>query len=78
MVKHLPANTEVMRDACSISESGISPGGGNANPFQYFCLENSMERGVWYANLWGQKQSDMTEQLSTTNAKKHNYQEAGV
>ena len=25
------------------------PGGRNGNPFQYSCLENSMDRGVWQA-----------------------------
>ena len=35
VVKNPPANTEVMRDACSISESGRSPGGGNGNPLQF-------------------------------------------
>ena len=24
-----------------------SSGGGNGNPFQYSCLENSMDRGAW-------------------------------
>ena len=27
-------------------ELGISPGGGNDNPLQYSCLENSMDRGA--------------------------------
>ena len=30
-------------------ESGRSPGGGNVNPFQYFFLENSMDRLAWQA-----------------------------
>ena len=34
-------------DVDSISESGRSPGGGNGNPLQYSCLENSMDRGAW-------------------------------
>ena len=29
--------------------SGRSPGEGNGNPPQYFCLENSMHRGAWQA-----------------------------
>ena len=29
-------------DRGSISGSGKSPGGGNGNPFQYFCLKNPM------------------------------------
>ena len=28
---------------------GRSPGGGNGNPLQYICLENSMDRGAWQA-----------------------------
>ena len=31
------------------SWSGRSPGGGNANPLQYSCLENPMDRGAWWA-----------------------------
>jgi hypothetical protein len=37
---------------------------------QYFCLENSMDRGAWKATvawwLWGHKESDMTERLNWT------------
>ena len=33
-------------DPGSIPELGGSPGEGNGNPFQYFCLENSMDRGL--------------------------------
>ena len=32
-----------------IPESGRSPGEGNDNPFQYPRLENSMDRGDWWA-----------------------------
>ena len=31
--------------------SGRSPGGGNGNPLQYSCLENSMDRGTWQATV---------------------------
>ena len=31
----------------SMPGSGRSPGEGNGNPFQYSCLENSMDRGAW-------------------------------
>ena len=31
------------RDPGSIPGSGRSPGGGNGNPLQYSCLENSMD-----------------------------------
>ena len=30
-----------------------SPGEGNGNPFQYSCLENSMDRGAWRATVYG-------------------------
>ena len=30
-----------------------SPGEGNGNPFQYSCLENSMDRGAWWATVHG-------------------------
>ena len=40
-------------DACSIPESGRCLGEGNGNPLQYFCLENSMDRGAWWATVHG-------------------------
>ena len=46
MIKNLPANA---RDAGLIPRSGRSPGEGNGNPLQYSCLENSMDRGAWWA-----------------------------
>ena len=34
-------------DPGSIPRSGRSPGEGNGNPLQYYCLENPMDRGAW-------------------------------
>ena len=34
-------------DTGSIPGSGRSPGEGNGNPLQYYCLENPMDRGAW-------------------------------
>ena len=34
-----------------IPGSGSSPGEGNSNPFQYSCLENSMDKGVWQVTV---------------------------
>ena len=34
-------------DMGSNPRSGRSPGEGSGNPFQYSCLENSMDRGAW-------------------------------
>ena len=41
------------RDPVLIPGSGRSPGEGNSKPFQYSCLENSMERGAWWATGHG-------------------------
>ena len=40
-------------DLGSIPELGRSPGKGNSYPLQYSCLENSMDRGAWWATLHG-------------------------
>ena len=36
-----------------IARSGRSPGEGNGNPLQYFFLENSKDRGDWWATVHG-------------------------
>ena len=36
-------------DVGLIPRSGRSPGEGDGNPLQYLCLENSMDRGAWWA-----------------------------
>ena len=46
-VKNLPANAGVGLN----SGLGISPRVGNGNPLQYSCLENSMDRGAWWATV---------------------------
>ena len=53
MVKKLPASTGDTGDRGSIPGSGRSHGGGNGNPLQYSCLENSMGRGAWQATVHG-------------------------
>ena len=50
MVKNLPANAG---NIGPIPGSGRSPGEGNDNPLQYSCLENSMDRGAWWATVHG-------------------------
>ena len=37
----------------SILRLGRSPGGGHGNPLQCSCLENSMDRGAWWAMVHG-------------------------
>jgi len=40
-------------DLSSIPGSGRSPGEGNGYPIQYPCLENSIDRGAWWAIVHG-------------------------
>ena len=70
VVKNLPFN---VGDVDLIPGSGRSPGEGNGNPFQYSCLGNPMDRGVWWATVHGVTESDTTEQLSTH---RHTYNSA--
>ena len=55
----LPGSSDGKESACnagdlgSIPGLGRFPGGGNGNPFQYSCLENSMDRGAWRATVHG-------------------------
>ena len=50
VVKNLLADA---RDKSSISGSGRSPGEGNGNSLQYYCLENPMDRGAWWVTVHG-------------------------
>ena len=53
MVKNPPANAGDTGEADSNPGSGRSPGEGNGNPLQYSCLENAMDKGVWWATVHG-------------------------
>ena len=63
MMKVFPCSSVGKESACragdmgSIPELGRSPGEGNVNPLQYPCLENLMDRGVWWAVLHGVEKS---------------------
>ena len=59
------------RDLGSIPGLRISPTEGNDYPLQYFCLENSMDRGVWKSVVhsiakdpWDRKEWDTNERLT--------------
>ena len=47
-----------LESACNVGDLGLipglgrSPGEGNGNPFQYSCLENSMDRQAWQATVF--------------------------
>ena len=53
VVTNLLANEGDTRDAGSIPGSGRSPRAGNGNLLQNSCLENSMDRGAWWAIVQG-------------------------
>ena len=45
MVKNLPGSAEDIRDMGSVPGLGRSSEEGDGNPLQYFCLENTLDRG---------------------------------
>ena len=52
VIKSPPGNEGNARDSDSIPGLGRSPGVGNGTPFQYSCLESSMDRGAWQATVF--------------------------
>ena len=52
-VKESAGNAGDTGDTGSIPECGRYSGGGNGSPLQYSCLENSMDRGAWWAIVYG-------------------------
>ena len=54
-----PGGSDSKESACNAGAPGSgpglgrSPGEGNGNPFQYSCLENSMDRGFWQETVHG-------------------------
>ena len=55
MVKNLPATAG---DPGLTPGSGRCPGEGNGYPLQYSCLENSVDRGAWWATVHGVTKSE--------------------
>ena len=65
VVKNPPAMQET-------PELGRSPGEGNGNPLQYSCQENPMDRGAWWAAVYGvTKESGMTWRLNSNKKEKN-------
>ena len=54
-----PLGSDGQESACNAEDLGLIPGlgrslgGRNGNPFQYFCLEKSMDRGACWATVHG-------------------------
>ena len=57
--KGFPGSSDGKKSACSAGDPGLipgsggSPGEGNDYPLQYSCLENSIDRGAWWATVHG-------------------------
>ena len=58
-VPGFPSGSDGKESACNSGDLGLipglgrSPGEGNGYPLQYSCLENSMDRGAWWAIVHG-------------------------
>ena len=52
-----PGGSDGKESACNSGDPGSIPGWGrslgeeNSNPLQYSCLENSIDRGAWWATV---------------------------
>ena len=53
VIRNSPNTAGDIRDVNLIPEWGRSPGGRHGNPLQYSCLENPVDRGVWWATVHG-------------------------
>ena len=53
VVKNSIANAGNLRDWGLIPGLGRCPGGGHGDPLQYSSLENSTDRGAWWATVHG-------------------------
>ena len=51
LIKNPPANAGDKTDRGLVPGSGRSPGVGYSDSLQYFCLENTMDRGDWQATV---------------------------
>ena len=57
VVKKSPTDAGEVRDAGLIPGFVRSPGGEHDNALQYSCLVNPMDRGAWWATVYGAAQS---------------------
>ena len=70
MIPMIPNGLSGARDGSSILGSGRSPGVGTGNPLQYSCLENSIDREVWWGTAHGVAKSQTQLSNWTTMIKK--------
>ena len=68
-VKNPPANEGDAGNAGSVSRSGRSSGGGNGNPLQYSCLENSMDKAALWVTVLGVAKNKTRLRTAEANAR---------
>ena len=87
MIKNSPVNARDSRDVGLIPGLWRFSGRGNGNPLHYSCLENSMDRGVWWPTAHGVAELDMTERVcnrmhvnydTATNAHRKDHEETDL
>ena len=63
MYKDFPGGSDVNEFVCNVRDPGLNTGlgrsarEGNCNWLQYSCLENSKDRGAWWAAVLGVEKS---------------------
>ena len=70
VVKTPPANAGDIKGVSSIPWSRRSLGGGHGNPLQYSRLEDSVDRGAWWATV--QRVTNSQTQLKQLSTHAHN------
>ena len=73
MVKNLPVNVGDTREVGSIPGSARSPGEGNGNPLQDFCLGSLKDRGAWRVTVHGVTMLRVTENARTLDGRKSTF-----
>ena len=69
-IKCFPSGSDGKESACNAGDLGLIPGlgrsagEGNGYPLQYSFLENSTDRGAWWAAVHAVAELDTTEQLT--------------
>ena len=75
ITRGFPGGSDGKASACSVGDPGSipglgkSPGEGNGNPLQYSCLEDSMDRGAWWAVVHGIAKSQARLKRLSTHAR---------
>ena len=58
-IKGFPGGSDNKASVCNAGDPGSipglrrSPGEGNGNPLKFYCLENSIDGGAWWATIHG-------------------------